>query len=399
LKNRNILISGGSIAGLSLAYWLRRHGFNPTVIERAPAPRDGGHATDLRGVARDVAERMGILAAVRQASIGTRGMAYVNSASKRLVSMGADLLGDSGGAVAEIEILRGDLVRILYAATRDDLEYRFDDSITAISLGDEGVKISFEQSEPQTFDLVVGADGLHSTVRALAFGPESSYVRHLGAYVSIFTTPTHLNLDGWELLYNVPGKTAGLYPTRNNTEAKAVLFFASPPLHYDRRDTAQQQKLLAEAFVGVGWEVPRLLEAMWRAPDFYFDSVSQVQMDRWSTGRVALVGDAGYCVSPMAGLGTSLALVGAYVLAGELATADGDYTNAFARYEQAMREYVRQGQQLAKFNAIGLIPRSRLQILLRNQSMRVVAHLPKKARLAVGAQGAANAITLKDYQG
>jgi 2-polyprenyl-6-methoxyphenol hydroxylase-like FAD-dependent oxidoreductase len=384
LKNRDILISGGSIAGPALAYWLRRYGFHPTIVERVPAPRDGGHATDLRGAARDVAERMGILAAARQARIGTRGMAYVNSANKRLVSMGADLLGDSGGAVAEIEILRSDLVRILYTATRDEVEYRFDDSITAISQGDEGVKITFERGKPCTFDLLVGADGLHSTVRALAFGPESEYVRHLGAYVSIFTMTTALDLAGWELLYNVPGKTAGLYPTREATQAKAIFFFAAPPLSYDYRDAVQQKRLLAEAFAGQGWEVPRLLEAMWSAPDFYFDSVSQVQMDCWSRGRVALVGDAGYCVSPLAGLGTSLALVGAYVLAGELAEAGGDYGMAFARYEQEMRGYVREGQKLAKFNATGLIPRSRLQIWMRNQAMRMIAHLPKKARLTLG---------------
>jgi 2-polyprenyl-6-methoxyphenol hydroxylase-like FAD-dependent oxidoreductase len=166
LKNRDILISGASIAGLALAYWLRRYGFNPTVVERAPAPREGGYAVDLRGAAREAAERMGIMADVRRAHVGTRGLSYVNSANKPVASMSSDLLGDSGGAIAEIEILRGELIRILYAATQDEVEYIFDDSLTAISQGEECVGVTFERGEQRRFDLVMGADGLHSKVRA-----------------------------------------------------------------------------------------------------------------------------------------------------------------------------------------------------------------------------------------
>ena len=399
MKNRDILISGASIAGLALAYWLRRYGFNPTVVERAPAPRDGGYAVDLRGAAREVAEKMRIMADVRRAHVGTRGLSYVNGANMPVASMSSDLLGDSGGAIAEIEILRGELIRILYAAARDDVAYIFEDSISSISQDEEGVGITFERSEPRRFDLVVGADGLHSKVRALAFGDESRFVRDLGAYVSIFTTPNHFDLDGWELMYSTPGKTAAIYPARHNTEAKAMFFFASRPLDYDRHDIAQQKKILARAFAGVGWEVPRLLEAMWGASDFYFDTVSQVHLDSWSSGRVVLVGDAGYCPSPMAGVGTSLALVGAYVLAGELKVASGDHGRAFVHYEEQMLQYVEQGQKLAKGNATGLIPRSRLQIRIRNQIIRMLPYMPWKGLIAGGVQKAANAITLKDYEG
>jgi 2-polyprenyl-6-methoxyphenol hydroxylase-like FAD-dependent oxidoreductase len=325
-------------------------------------------------------------------------MAYVDAANRRLASVPADLLGDSGGAIAELEILRGDLVDILYQATRNEVEYVFDDVVTELSPGDDGVKVTFQRGQPRRFDLVVGADGLHSGMRSLAFGPESAVVRHLGAYVASFTTANHLDLEGWELLYNVPGKTAGMYPTRQGSRATAIFFFASPPLAYDRHDLRHQRQLLAEAFAGEGWAVPQLLEAMWQAPDVYFDSVSQVHLDRWSAGRVALVGDAAYGPSPMAGVGTSLALVGAYVLTGELAAAAGDHTTAFARYETELRDYVRKGQQLAKGNAIGLIPRSRNQIRMRNLFIRLLPYLPWRGLAAGGVQKAANAITLKDYR-
>jgi 2-polyprenyl-6-methoxyphenol hydroxylase-like FAD-dependent oxidoreductase len=398
VKNTDVLISGASIAGPTLAYWLRRYGFQPTVVEQAPEPRDGGQAVDLRGAARGVADRMRILAEVRAAHVGTGGVSFVDSANRRLASMSAELLGDSGGAIAEIEILRGDLVRILHAATKDDVEYVFDDSITAVSQDDEGVDVAFERSGPRRFDLVVGADGAHSNVRGLVFGEESRFVRDMGAYVSIFGVANHLDLDGWELMYSVPGKTAGLYPVQGRNMARAMFFFSSPPLHYHRHDVQQQMQLLADAFAGVGWEVPRLLEGMWQAPDFYFDRVTQVHMDGWSTGRAVLVGDAAYGPSPMSGVGTSLALVGAYVLAGELAAAAGDHHAAFGRYEAELRDFVTKGQRLAKSNAPGLVPRSHSQIWMRNKLVQMLPYLPWKRLIAGGVHKASNAITLKDYR-
>jgi 2-polyprenyl-6-methoxyphenol hydroxylase-like FAD-dependent oxidoreductase len=397
VTNRDILISGAGIAGPALAYWLHRYGFQPTVVERAPALRPGGQAIDLRGAAREVADRMGILDKVRRAHTGTRGMAFVDGANQRRASMSADLLGDSGGAIAELEILRSDLAAILAGVTRDDVEYVFDDAITDIAQGDDGAKVTFQRRAPQTFDLVVGADGLHSGVRGLAFGPESRYVHDLGAYVAIFTTDSPLDLDGWELLHSAPGRTAGLYPVQQTGEAKAMFYFASPSLDHHRGDLDQQKRFVADAFAGLGWEVPRLLEAMWQAPDFYFDRLGRVHMEHWSAGRAVLVGDAAYSPSPLSGVGTSLALVGAYVLAGELAAA-GDHRAAFARYEGELRDFVRKGQRLAKGNASGLIPRSRSQIWLRNQAIRALPYLPWKGMVAGGAQKAANAITLKDYR-
>jgi 2-polyprenyl-6-methoxyphenol hydroxylase-like FAD-dependent oxidoreductase len=184
---------------------------------------------------------------------------------------------------------------------------------------------------------------------------------------------------------------------RNGAEAKAMFYFASEPLEYARRDIGRQKDLLSEAFSGVGWEAPRLLDAMQDAPDFYFDRVAQVSMDSWSSGRTVLVGDAAYCPSPMSGMGTSLALVGAYVLAGELAAAHGDHRVAFARYEKEMREYVRRGQEQVNGASGFLLPKSRSQVWLRNQFIRVLPYMPWKGLIAGGVQKAADAITLKEY--
>jgi 2-polyprenyl-6-methoxyphenol hydroxylase-like FAD-dependent oxidoreductase len=194
LKNHTILISGASVAGPSLAYWLSRYGFEPTVVESAPAPRSGGNAIDIRGGSREVAERMGIMPAVSQALTQQRGMSFVNQEGQPQATMSVELFNGEG-LVSDREILRGDLVDILYQASKDSAEYLFNDSITSLTEVADGVRVTFEKGQPRTFDLVVGADGLHSNVRALTFGPESRFIRHLGYYVSIFTTANHLHLD------------------------------------------------------------------------------------------------------------------------------------------------------------------------------------------------------------
>ena len=397
MRNRNVLISSAGPAGTTLAYWLRRHGFRPTVVERAPAPRDGGQAVDVRGAAIEVAGRTGILDEFRRARTATRGMSYVSSTGKRLASLNAAF-----GVIdaTDVEIVRGDLARILHQAT-SNVEYIFGDSITGICEHADTVEVTFERAPARAFDLVVGADGLHSNVRSLAFGPESPFIRHLGLYLAIFTTPNDLGLDHWQLIHAVPGKSVTFTSARENTEARAIFFFASPPLDYDHHDTRQQQDILASAFSTEQWEVPHLLKAMRHAPDFYFDSASQVRMDNWSAGRVTLLGDAGYCPSPLSGQGTSLALVGAYVLAGELQAAAGDHRAAFARYQQQMSGFVQQNQQIALGNAKRFIPGTRTRIWLQNQTIKALPYLPWKnlvLNLATkGVREAARAITLKDY--
>jgi 2-polyprenyl-6-methoxyphenol hydroxylase-like FAD-dependent oxidoreductase len=400
MENRDILISGASIAGPALAYWLRAQGFNPTVVERAPVLRPGGQAVDLRGAGRTVAERMGLMDRARELTLDQRGIAWVNDRGRVTARMPADLFGGEG-IVSEIEILRGDLAGLLYEASQPGTEYLFDDTITGLDQDETGVTVTFERSAPRRFGLVVGADGLHSVVRSLAFGPESGCVRPIGAYTAWFTVDAdaaaEIDLDGWFLMHNAPGgRVTSARPGRRPGEIKAGFSFRSEPVSYDRRDIAGQQDLLARRFAGVGWEAAPLLAAMRSAPDFFFDSIGQVHLEHWSAGRAALVGDAGYCPTPLTGLGTSLALVGAYVLAGELAAADGDHRAAFPRYEQVMRPYVTRAQQLPPGGASGYAPRSRAVIRLRDFSTAMMTRWPMR-RLLAGQFSKAGDIDLPDY--
>jgi 2-polyprenyl-6-methoxyphenol hydroxylase-like FAD-dependent oxidoreductase len=382
MQNTSVLISGASIAGPALAYWLSERGFTPTVVERAPGPRPGGQTVDLRGAGRIVVDRMGLLLKVREVGVDQRGFAIVDARGRVRARMAADAFGGEG-IISEIEVLRGDLGQVLHEATQPRAEYLFDDAITDIRQDDDGVTVTFEKASPRRFGFVFGADGLHSPVRNLAFGPESDYLHPLHCYTAWFTSPADIDLDGWFLMHNAPGGlVVSERPGRLPGENKAGLSFRSAPIAYDRRNVAQQKDILAERFAGVGWRAPRLLDAMHTASDFFFDSMAQVRMDSWSRGRVALLGDAACCPSPLTGLGTSLALVGAYVLAGELAAAQGDHRVAFARYEEIMRPYVVKGQQLPPGGIGGYAPNSAFAIRSRTASMRWMTRWPLRALVA-----------------
>jgi 2-polyprenyl-6-methoxyphenol hydroxylase-like FAD-dependent oxidoreductase len=393
----SVLISGAGLGGPALAYWLHRYGFRPTIVERAPALRDGGYKVDVRGAAIEVLHRMGVYPAARDLDTGMRHITYVKRDGRPIAVLDANLLMGRRGD--DIELMRTDLTRVLYDATKDDTEYVFGDAIASMTEVADGVEVTFEKGAPRRFALVVGADGLHSATRRMALG--ETPLSHLGAYISIFTVPNHLRLDREEVMYFEPGRLVFAYSTGPDDAAKAGFTFASGPLDYDRRDVAAQKQLVKDAFAGLGWEVPRFLSALDAAGDFYLDSLSQVELSRWSAGRVALIGDAAYCPAPASGQGTSLALVGAYVLAGELAAASGEHGRAFPAFEAAMRPYVERNVAFGKKMAGDMVPGGRVKIALRNYGMRTLKYHPRKEqvieRVLRPLHEAANAIELRDY--
>ncbi|MEU4508602.1 FAD-dependent monooxygenase [Nonomuraea wenchangensis] len=352
MKNLTILISGASIAGPALAHWLIRYGCSVTVVEKAPALRPGGQAVDFKGEThRTVLSRMGILDDVRKLQTGGSDQLLVDAEGRTLAVMPGEFTG------GELEIKRGDLAGLLHERTAPACEYVFGDSITSLTETPDGVHVTFERAAPRTFDLVVGADGIHSNVRRLAFGPEADYVRFLGHYYALVDLDQDFGPVG--RMYNEPGRMAAV----GGPKAPAFFVFASEPLDYDRYDAEQQKDILARAYAGMGWRVPEVLAAVRRSPGVYLDSISQVRIDRYSRGRVVLLGDAAYG-NTLGGFGTGLAVVGAYVLAGELAAAGGDHRAAFDAYERVFRPYAK----ISKNGNAGpfLAPGSPSRIRMRN---------------------------------
>ena len=403
LRTTDVLVSGASVAGPTVAYWLHRYGFRPTVVERTPELRAGwgGHAVDLFGPSVDVVERMGVLPDVLAARTGTERISFERLGRPAVeVDMSRLVAGVSG---RHVEVMRGELTSILYEATRNDVEYLFGDSIRTLRQDDDGVDVTFEHAPPRRFGLVVGADGLHSTVRRLAFGAEAQYRRYIGGYFCVYTVPNYLGLEGLMRAYLRPGKVAATYPVRQTGEARAVfLFRRSEEIDVDHRDTARQRQLLRDVFAGESWEVPRLLAEMGGADDFYFDSISQIRMASWSTGRVTLVGDAGYSPGPAVGGGTSLAFIGAYVLAGELCAAGGEHVAGLRGYQAELADVVRRSRSIGPASMRTLIPRTERQVWITAQFMWLAPRLPPKVQrtlltLQGGPGRALGAVHLKNY--
>jgi 2-polyprenyl-6-methoxyphenol hydroxylase-like FAD-dependent oxidoreductase len=366
-----VLISGASISGPVLAYWLTKHGFDVTVVERSPVLRKtGGHAVDLFRPSMDISEQMGVLPEIEQAATHMdRGTMY-REGVRRPVRVN---LGKVFEATSErhVEIFRDDLSEIYYGTTRDNVEYIFGDSITSIS---EDGDVTFENSPGQRFDVVVGADGLHSNVRKLIFGEVPS--TFIGAHLAVMTVPKSVGVEGEYMFHMGAGRIAGIYSAAHMPDGRAVFLFRSPKLDYHHRDVARQKELLRATYTGMHPDVDRWLTELDSTPGFYFDSVTQLRMDTWSKGRVTLVGDAGYCPGPAVGGSTSIAVIGAYVLAGELAAADGDHTRAFAAYEREMSEFVQQSRTFAISAAKTLIPGSKLGVWALAQGSRLASVLP-----------------------
>jgi 2-polyprenyl-6-methoxyphenol hydroxylase-like FAD-dependent oxidoreductase len=302
MKNTTVLISGASVAGPALAYWLNRAGCTVTVVEKAPTLRPGGQAVDFKGaIHRTVLERMGILEEVRRRQTGGQDQTIIDAEGKKLAVIPGEFTG------GEIEIRRGELTELLYERTAEDCEYVFGDSITSLTETADGVHVTFERGAPRTFDLVVGADGIHSNVRRLAFGPESDYVHFLGYYYALTDLGKDLatDLGHQAVMYNEPGRMAAV----GGPKASAFFVFASEQLKYDRYDTGQQKKLLVDAYRGAKWRVPELMSKVPRAGEVYVDSISRVKIDRYAKGRVVLLGDSAYG-NTLGGFGTGLARAG-----------------------------------------------------------------------------------------
>lgn len=379
VKNTTVLISGASVAGPALAHWLTRYGCGVTVVERAPALRTGGQAVDFKGEThRTVLERMGILDDIRTHATGGRDVAIVDADGRtRAVIPGTFTGGD-------IEIRRGDLSRLLYERTAGSCEYLFGDSVTALAETAGGVDVTFQNAAPRTFDLVVGADGIHSNVRRLVFGPEKDFVTHLGYHYALVDLGPD---NGESQMYNEPGRMVAT----GGPKAPAFFVFAAPPLEYDRFDAAQQKRILADTYRGAKWRVPDLLARLPGATDVTLDSISKVFMPTFSKGRVVLLGDSAYG-NTLGGFGTGLAIVGAYVLAGELLAAGGDHAAAFARYDEVLRRYstVSQKGNAGPF----LAPPSRLRIAMRDRMFRSTRLLAMMMKMT---DSYATDIELTDY--
>ncbi|MET8764572.1 FAD-dependent monooxygenase [Lentzea sp. NPDC004782] len=345
-------MAGASIAGPALAHWLHRRGAEVTVVERAPELRPGGQAVDARGVTKEVIRRMGLDAAVRAACTQTAGAHTVDVDGNVVETFSAE--DDGGdGFIADIEILRGDLSRVLYDDTRDGVEYVFGDRIAEIAQDTGGVDVTFASGGQRRFDLVIGADGLHSALRGMVFGPRERFIRHLGLVLAFYSVPNEFGLDRWMIEYQdkATARSAGLRPVGDATQAMAMFAFPAAGFDVDHRDVEGQKRLLREQVDGLGWWTERILKHLDDTPDFYLDQVAQVVMDRWSHGRVGLIGDAAFSSSPMSGQGTGLALVGAYLLAGELAAAGWEPEVAFAAYEARMRPFVEANQEIGRLHA------------------------------------------------
>ncbi|ORB60805.1 FAD-dependent oxidoreductase [Mycobacteroides saopaulense] len=392
-----VLVSGASVAGPTVAFWLARYGFEVTVVERAPGPRkSGGHAVDLFKPAMDIVEKMGILDPIEAHRAGTEVLSIHRDGKPDLIDL-PEVLIFSAVSQRHVEIMRDDLSEILYGAGSSNAEYIFGDSIASLTEDDAGVHVTFDSGPERTFDLVVGADGLHSNVRTLAFGPESAHSHWLGEYLAVASIPNYLDLSDRALMYPQVDRMAGIYSAAQLPDARAFFLFRTPePLEYHHRDVQRQKTLLREAYADVGWEVPRMLAEVDTTDTFYMDSITQLRMTTWSKGRITLVGDAGYCPGPAVGGSTSLAVVGAYVLAGEIAAAAGDHIRAYPAYEAALGDYVGRSRQLALTASSTLVPTSSLGLWILVHGARILGHLPPPLARAASRYVAARRVNIHD---
>lgn len=384
--SKKILVVGASIAGPALCYWLKRFGFSPTLIEKNPTIRKGGFAIDIRGIAIDLAKEMGIYNTVcDQRTKIVRGL-YVDANGNALHEELGEQFGLREGE--DVEIVRGHLVNILMQLI-PDVPCCFNQEIHALIQHYDFVEVVFKDGKKERYDIVIGADGLHSSVRRIVFDKKEYTLKNLGSYICVFGIPNYLHLNHCDVLYEANQKSIHMSSDEDPTYARAGFMFRSDHVFKDIRDEKEQKNFLKNTFLDMGWESNKLLQMMETTDDFYFDSITQVRMKSWTKGRVGLVGDAGYCASPLSGQGTSLALVGAYILAGELSVARKNYQVAFSNYNKYMRPFVDANQRLGDWvSKTYLVPGESSKEIAEKRTSEVIRRLQK----------AANAIVLPEYQ-
>lgn len=396
---KKVLISGASIAGPTAALVLARHGIDTTVVEKAGALRGGGYPIDIRAVALEVVRRLGILERLREFDIQMQNVTFVNSKGKEVGPFDITTLTGSVPGV-DIELPRGELSAALYEATRNIVSYRFNDSIKAIQQNDSGVDVRFESGHRDHYDIVIGADGLHSNVRSLVFGPEHQFERYIGFCFAGFSFPNPSKMAHVSHIYNSPGRFASVYAVRENAPLIGMLTFRYPESPFKTAiDPAKQRDLAAKMFEGAGWIIPELVDHMRKANDLFFDSVSQIRMPNWSSGRVVLTGDAAHATSFLSGQGSSVALVSAYILGNEIA-AHATHTDAFEAYQRIVRGFAEINQDLVDDGWQTMMPPTEEAIEARNAAVAAAQATPAAKKEVHGerARPAYSAIHLPDYK-
>ncbi|KAF7858892.1 hypothetical protein EAF04_008933 [Stromatinia cepivora] len=351
-RKPHILISGASIAGPVLAYWLHRASITTTIIERSPSLRSAGQGIDIRGPARAVVARMGLESTIRSRVTHELGLQFVDKSGFPRASFPMEEHGNS--FTSDIEILRGDLSEIFYESTKETCEYVWDDYVTGLEEMDEGVLVTFAKGKQRMFDLVVGADGLRSKTRRLAIPLPNDGLKSLYQYTTYFTIPKASQDDGWGKWYSsTRGRMILLRPDNihHGTTTRVYLSITDPTktcklVNYLKMTPEEQKRAWREEMSDMGWEIARVLDGMDKAPDYYMQEIAQVNPPQFSKGKIALVGDAGYCPSPISGMGTSSAILGAYYLAGELGACNGNWEVGLEKYEEKMRPFVEGVQKL-----------------------------------------------------
>jgi 2-polyprenyl-6-methoxyphenol hydroxylase-like FAD-dependent oxidoreductase len=390
-----VLISGNGIAGSTLAYWLSVCGIESVLVERAPHLRTGGYAIDFWGVGFDVAERMGILPEIRRDGYNISELRIVNAQGRRIGGFDVDIFRKATHG-RYVTIARSDLARNIYRKIEGTCETIFGDSIIGIEQRADGVEVTFEHAPSRRFELVIGADGLHSVVRKLTFGNEDQFEEFLGYSVAAFEVVGYPHRDeDIYINYSVPGKQVGRLSLRNDRTLFLFVFADKLGRQTDLTAIDAQKEALHSHFGGLGWECPQILAAMDSCPDLYFDRVSQIRMETWSKGRIGLVGDAAFCPSLLAGQGSALAMAGAYVLAGELGATRSSPEQALERYEKRLHSFLLSKQEAAKNFAGSFTPRTEWGLFLRNQVTKAFA-IPFLPKLLMGSS-LLDRIELPDY--